>query len=68
MNQGTIESGDEISRYLSQYSAEESWILEDKAKSVNLTPDKLRKEPGNIADWLRGWVGGGNDPALPFEL
>lgn len=57
------ETGDEISRYLSQYSAEESWIPEDKAKSVNLTPDKLRK-PGNIADWLRGWVGERSNPLI----
>jgi hypothetical protein len=58
------QTGDEISRYLSQYSAEESWIPEDKAKSVNLTPDKLRKEPGNIADWLRGWVGERSGPLI----
>jgi hypothetical protein len=30
------ETGDQISNYLSQYSANESWIPWSKAKSVNL--------------------------------
>jgi len=33
------ETGDEISRYLSQYSADQSWIPRDEAKSVNLMTD-----------------------------
>jgi len=32
-------TGDQVGRYLSQYSAEEGWIPQDRAKSVRLAAD-----------------------------